>query len=51
MASVVQIGHRRGAREEGEIFRVESILDVVYTPEILVRLDDRESLISSFISN
>lgn len=50
-ASAIQIGHRRGVREEGEIFRVETSLDVVYTPEFLVRLDDRDSIITSLIPN
>lgn len=46
-ASAVQMAHRSGVREEGEIFRVEAHLGDVYLPRDLVLLEDREGVISS----
>ncbi len=46
-ASVVQIGHRYGARAEGEIFRVEAHLSSIYTPSFPVLLEDENSVINS----
>ena len=48
-ASVVQIGHRSGVRDEGEIFRVEAHLSDIYTPSSPIPLDDKERVIDSLI--
>lgn len=50
-ASVVQIGHRRGAREEGGIFRVEAHLSDIYTPSSPVLLGDKEDIIASLTTS